>query len=201
VDVFSLTIGLIAGVLGAFGTGFMKRAGEDLYSFLKSKINPKSVAPYLPQVVVHLHDERTEANVFSSESFNLQPVQIERLVQVSFYDIEKAIDQAPPLQRDQVARNYLGLKVEWDSYLRYANKRDNGEVALRLSIDEHYQGRSVNCVVREEDYRILAVLPQGSHIRVSGEITSASSFDIELSNVKLQITPTRLPVAQISNPS
>lgn len=186
-DISSLLIGLAIGVLGAFGTGFLKRAGEDLYSFIKSKIYPPADLPVTPQVVVHLHNEVAESQLGAIIPPSLSPVPIERLDQVSFSDIEKAIDEAPPLQRDRVAKAFVGLKVEWDSYLRSASVRDGGEVYLRLSLDERYQGRSVLCSVREDDYRILGVLPQGSRIRVSGEIAVATSFDIELSNAKLQI--------------
>lgn len=57
-DTSSLFIGVVIGIIGAFGTGFLKKAGEDLYSLLKAKINPKSTATVTPQVVVHLHDNR-----------------------------------------------------------------------------------------------------------------------------------------------
>ena len=52
----SFLIGVAIGVIGAFGTGFLKKAGEDLYSWLKRKINPKSVSTTNPQVIMHLHN-------------------------------------------------------------------------------------------------------------------------------------------------
>jgi hypothetical protein len=58
-DISSLFIGVAIGIIGAFGTGFLKKAGEDLYSLVKAKINPKSTATVPPQVVVHLYDDRT----------------------------------------------------------------------------------------------------------------------------------------------
>lgn len=187
-DTSSLFIGVAIGIIGAFGTGFLKKAGEDSYSLLKAKINPKSKATVTPQVVVHLHDDRGDTQGKSSLLAQFAPAAIERLSQVSFDDIEKAIDGAPPMQREHIANSYLGLKVEWDSYLRSANVRDNGEVFLRLAIDKDYRGRAVLCKVQEGEYRVLGILPQGAHIRVAGEITKANSCDIELSNVRLHIS-------------
>ena len=187
-DTSSLIIGVVIGIIGAFGTGFLKKAGEDLYSLLKAKINPKSTATVTPQVVVHLHDNRGDTQAESTLPAKFAPATVERLSQVSFDDIEKAIDGAPPMQRDHIANSYVGLKVEWDSYLRSANMRDNGEVFLRLSIDKDYKGRSVLCKVQAEEYRVLGILPKGAHIRVAGEITMANSCDVELSNVRLQIS-------------
>lgn len=188
-DTSSLIIGVTIGVIGAFGTGFLKKAGEDFYSSLKAKINPKSAATVTPQLVVHLHDDRGNNQAESELSAQLAPASIERLSQVNFDDIEKAIEGAPPMQQEHVANSYVGLKIELDSYLRSANKRDNGEIFLRLSIDKNYRGRAVLCKVQAEEYRVLGILPKGARIRVAGEIAKASSCDIELSNVRLQIFP------------
>lgn len=188
-DTSSLFIGVAIGILGAFGTGFLKKAGEDLYSWLKTKINPKSTKSLSPQVVVHLHSDREYSNPESTLTTKSAPAAIERLSQVSFDDIENAIERAPPMQREHIANSYVGLKVEWDSYLRSANMRDNGEVFLRLAIDKNYKGRAVVCSVQADEYRVLGILPQGAHIRIAGEITRANFCDIELSNVRLQILP------------
>jgi hypothetical protein len=187
-DKSSLIIGVVIGIIGAFGTGFLKKAGEDLYSLLKVKINPKSVAIATPPIVVHLRDSRTNTQIDSSLPAQLAPAAIVSLSQVSFDDIEKAIDSAPPMQREHIAESYVGLKVEWDAYLRSANKRENGKIFLRLGIDKDYRGRSVLCEVVAEEYRVLGILPKGAHIRVSGEIVKASTFDVELSNARLQIS-------------
>lgn len=188
-DISSLFIGVVIGIIGAFGTGFLKKAGEDLYSLLKAKISPKSIATPSPQIVVHLRDDRGDTQAATALPAQLAPAAIERLSQVTFDDIEKMIDSVPPMQRADTAKSYVGLKVEWDSYLRSADKRDNGKVSLRLAVDKDYRGRSVLCEVPAEEYRVLGILPKGAHIRVSGEISKASTFDVELSNVRLQIFP------------
>jgi hypothetical protein len=118
----------------------------------------------------------------------LAPTSIERLSEITYDDIQKAVDAAPPMQRKSIANNFVGLRIEWDTYLRSANMGDNGDVSLRLSLDKDYRGRSVTCKVKAEEYRVLGILPEKAHIRVAGEISSTDYGDIELSNVRLQIT-------------
>lgn len=187
-DISGFLFGVAIGIVIAFGTGFLKKAGEDFYLWLKGKVNPRSIAHQTPQVVVHLRDER-ENDFPMAVQPGLAPASIERLNLVSFDDIEKAIDDAPPMQRDHVASRFEGLKVEWDAYLRAARARKDGNVYLRLSVDKDYRGRSITCEVPGNEYRELGVLPQGSHIRVLGEISKAESFDVQLSDVRLQILP------------
>jgi len=44
-DFVSFAWGTAIGVLGAFGTGFLKKGGEDFYSWVKNKIHPKPLNP------------------------------------------------------------------------------------------------------------------------------------------------------------
>jgi len=173
-DISSLAIGIAIGIIGAFGTGFLKKAGDDFYSLLKVKINPKATATVIPQVVVRLHnDDRGDTQSDVALPDQLAPAAIERLSEISFDDIEKAIDSAPPMQREDIAERYVGLNVEWDTYLRSANRLDGGEVFLRLAIDKSYRGRSVYCRVKADEYRVLGILPMDAHIRVAGQIAKA----------------------------
>lgn len=188
-DISSLLLGLAIGVIGAFGTGFLKRAGEDLYSWSKRKIDPKSATDQTPQVVVHLRNDSGNQHTELTQTNRLTPAAVERLNLIGFTDIETAIGKAPPMQREDVANRFAGLKIEWDSYLRSARKRPNGNVFLILSIDKDYRGRSVICEVPADQYRELGILPEGAHIRVSGEIAKASPWDVEVMNAQLQILP------------
>ena len=44
-DPVSFVWGAVVGIFGAFGTGFLKKAGEDFYSWVKNKVNPKPPEP------------------------------------------------------------------------------------------------------------------------------------------------------------
>jgi hypothetical protein len=183
----SLLIGIVIGAAGTFFAGFLKKAGEESFSSIKDWVNPKPPAAAPPPVVVQVLDNRGNTHIEGTLIAQSAPIPIERLSQVTFDEIEKAIESAPPMQREQIANGYVGLKVEWDSYLRSATRIDNGEVSLRLSIDKDYRLRAVTCKVKEEEYRVLGVLSEGTYIRVAGEITNASNCDVKLSNVRLQI--------------
>ncbi len=93
------------------------------------------------------------------------------------------------MQRHEVAKRYVGVKVEWDSYLKSAYPRKDGNVRLRLTPHKEFSGSNIVCEVSANEYRELGILPEGSHIRVSGEIADASYGEVELSNVRLQILP------------
>ena len=44
-DLSSFAWGALFGAIAAFGTGFLQRAGEHAFTFLKNKIHPKSPEP------------------------------------------------------------------------------------------------------------------------------------------------------------
>tara|TARA_R110001599_G_scaffold337246_1_gene555511 strand:- start:3399 stop:3947 length:549 start_codon:yes stop_codon:yes gene_type:complete len=180
-DSLSFVIGILIGAVGLFATGFLRKAGEDLYSMIKSKVKPENLESSMPQVVINLHGNETP------DTSELLPATVDHTSRVNFLKMADAIDNAPPLQREEVASNYVGINVEWITYLQSAHKQDDGNVSLRLSIDENYQGRGVWCLVDSKEYKELSVLPRGVKIRVSGEISEACSTDVRLTNVHLQI--------------
>lgn len=186
-DTSSLLLGIGLGVLGAFGTGFLKKAGEDCYGWLKRKLNPKAAEQHAPQLVVQLAQNGVGPTVDNSSSIHLAPATIERVSPLTFQDIAEAIDSAPPLQRDHVAKNFKGLRVEWDTYFKSGKSSEDGTIRLRLGTEQRGSYNTVICEVAGADYRELGVLPEGSKIRVFGEIESASRYDIELKDVRLHI--------------
>jgi len=135
------------------------------------------------EVVIHLSASREMIN--SAAQKNVIP--IERLRTISFKEIEDAIEKTAPLQKDEVKKNFTGIKIGWDTYLKGASKNDEGIVLLRLSPGPDLMDRlyTVSCRVSLQDYRELGVLPEGSRIRIHGEIASADRFDVELIDVKL----------------
>ncbi len=186
-DISSLLVGVGLGVLGAFGTGFLKKAGEDCYGWLKKKLNPKSFEQHTPQLIVQLAQNGPTPTGDNSPSVRLAPASIERVSPMTFQDIAEAIDSAPPLQRDHVAATFKGLRVEWDTYFKSGKLLENGNIRLRLGTEQRGSYNTVKCEVLAADYRELGILPEGSKVRVFGEIESASKYDIELKDVRLHI--------------
>jgi hypothetical protein len=191
-DTSSFLLGIGLGILGAFGTGFLKKAGEDCYGYIKKKLNPKAVDQHAPQLIVQLVPNGANAPVDNSSSVRLKPASIERVSPLTFQDIAEAISSAPPLQRDHVAESFKGLRVEWGTYFRsgrFQSGSSSGDDAIRLRLGTEPRGsfNTITCEVLAKDYRELGVLPEGTKIRVFGEIESASRYDIELKDVRLHI--------------
>ena len=186
-DISSLLLGVGVGILGAFGTGFLKKAGEDSYAWIKRKLNPKSVEHHSPQLVIQLGHEGTNQPADTSLPIRLEPATIELVSSFTFQDIADTIAAAPPMQRDQVAEKYKGLRVDWDTYFKGGTQSGDDIISLRLGTEPRASLNTVKCEVLAKDYRELGILPAGAKIRVSGEIESASQFDIELSDVRLHI--------------
>ena len=134
------------------------------------------------QVVVHVHnaDESTPSNYEE-----VSPADIERISPVNFEMIRKAIDTAPPFQRDDVQRKFIGINVEWDSYLNSANEDNDGYVKLMLKTGKDIGTGFIFCKVLLSDYKELGILPENSKIRIHGEIEEADRNHVSLKNVKL----------------
>lgn len=134
------------------------------------------------KVEIHLHPSNA-----SSKTDDPELIPIEKINLLSFEDIEKALAKAPPLQRDDVKKNFRGIKVMWDGYLKAASKKDNNIVSLRLAPGlkpiDHLS--TILCEVSLNDYRELGILPEGAKIRIQGEIAKAEKYDVKLINVKL----------------
>jgi len=106
--------------------------------------------------------------------------------------IQESIDSAPPLQQKAVASRYVGIWVEWDTELSDAQESDEN---VKLQLHARGTGRGpkmavfVRCTVRIADYRELAIAPYKTHIRVRGQIESATSTSVKLASVSLSIQP------------
>ena len=186
-DFTSFLWGVAIGVIGAFGAGFLKKAGEDCYSWMRNKASPRPATDHPPQVVIHV--ARSDNVTASGEPTpnDLEPISIERVSAVTFDEIAKAIEKAPPLQRDYVESSYVGLRVEWDTYFKTGSRRDNNMAMLLLTTDANLASNTIWCEVPFDEYRELGVLPEGSKIRVAGEIAKAGRWDITLKNARLYI--------------
>jgi len=189
-DLTSVVWGIALGVMGAFGAGFLKKAGEDCYSWIKNKASPKKMPePQVPHPQVVIQVTRNGSVVPNAEPLpsDLEPVSIERVSGITLDEIREAIEKAPPLQQEYVEKSYVGLRVEWDTYFKSGTRRDNDMIMLLLTTDAVMGSNTIWCEVPFNEYRELGVLPKGARIRVSGEITQASRWDFKLKDARLHI--------------
>ena len=126
-------------------------------------------------------------NTTELQSGNLSTHSNEHISSLTIDEITNSIVQAPPLQRSTVAKSYVGIKVEWDAYLRVAGKIRDDKVLLILDNRKDPPRKHIECVVSLSEYRELGILPEYSKIKVSGEIESASVMSVSLRNVVLHI--------------
>jgi hypothetical protein len=95
-----------------------------------------------------------------------------------------AIRNAPPLQQDELAKNYLGLKVDWTLKFQSARKLDDDSVHISLLYaDEIFP--LIQCDVSLSKYRELNIMNRGADIRVVGTIDRVRYSTIYLKDTTL----------------
>ena len=102
--------------------------------------------------------------------------------------IHEALKGAPPLQREELRKQYKGLYVEWDAYLSNAKKEQNDSVRLTLKAAKPTKPGwmlTIGCNVSLRDYQELAILKEGAPIRLFGKISEVADWDIELTEAQL----------------
>ena len=107
---------------------------------------------------------------------------------LSYSEIQKAIDKAPPLQRDYVGSKFKGIKVEWDTFFASASNKGNNMVRLLLRVNDskaRYMVGLVRCEVSLDKYPELNILSAETKIKIQGEIEAVDRMGIDLTNVKL----------------
>ena len=62
------------------------------------------------QLVIHVHNNHAVTQ--DNDETDVTSASIERISSVTFEMMRDAIENAPPLQRDDVKRNYVGIKIE-----------------------------------------------------------------------------------------
>ena len=197
-DVSSFIIGALIGVIGAFGTGFLKKAGEDCYGWLRKKVRPVATSK-TGHLVVQFKDEAVPVIGLTSNSPLTDVVapgeQLTAREQnldsgVTLQEIINAIERAPPLQRESVAKSYVGLYVSWDAQYQSGKADDKQQVDLAFKVKHSgHRWAMVFCTAPLNDYRLLSVLPAGARVRVSGEIEAIRELSIDLKHVRLYIYP------------
>ena len=180
--------GAAIGIVGAFATGFLKKAGEDCYSWVRKKINPTAVEQHPSHLIIHMNSESAISTTPGISIAKSQYPHLERVSMVTLDEINTAIFDAPPLQRDRVAESYVGLRVEWETMFIGGTLKDSDNIRLQLTVpDVKHQPRSVWCEVPASEYRELGILPEDSKVRVSGEIAEFGSGGVTLKDARLHI--------------
>jgi hypothetical protein len=93
------------------------------------------------------------------------------------------------VQRASVAKSSEGIVVQWKANLSSAYPREGGFVLLVLRFDDDLLGLSVTCKIKLSDYPELSVLPKDTPITITGRISRAERYDVEIEDAELIIHP------------
>ena len=184
-DINSFIIGAAIAGVAFFFTGFLRKAGEDVYAwirnwFLPRKLEKSTESP--AQVIVQVQS----VSAAELQSTNLSPVSVERVHNITYPELRADISAAPPMQREDIAKHYIGLRVQWEALFYSGKRKDDGGFSIYLTIPG-VVGGIVTCEVSAEDYPELRILREGNPLRVSGDISIIDNISIALTNVRLEI--------------
>lgn len=157
-------------------------------------INARTNLP-TPQITVMQVTQIAQANekkspepALSSGGMTVStPAPITRITPITLDEIRKAVDSAPPLQKAQIAKNYEGLHIEWNSQLSNAEMKGDDAVWLILLIGEPI-GNVIHCTVKLSEYKELGILNKGAPIRVTGRIKKVTDISLELRSLRGQFS-------------
>ena len=107
---------------------------------------------------------------------------------LSAAEIRAAIDRAPFLQRLDVIKHYIGLRVSWDGKLTSAWKLNEKTTRVMILVEEKNRYLSAMGDVEISKYPGLALLKEEHPIHMSGTISNISEYSgyFSLKDVKIK---------------
>jgi hypothetical protein len=179
-----VTLAVIAGVIvlviGIFLTPVIERPRDAFLRLVGLKSNPKSQALVeAPKSEVVQKPAEPEGSRLSLVP-NLNP-----------YEVCQAIDSAPVLQQEEVAKNYIGVPIDCVGELGAISRQGQRQGFVRVMItyfsstERLREMVHIHFVVYEPDYPGLALLKGGAKLHVSGVIESVLPPSIILKDAKL----------------
>ena len=162
--------GLGVAILGYIGTQLWHRI----------RPNPRERAI----LVVPVADGTAEKTRRVETTHDSARAKISRITDITIAEIAEALEKAPPLQKDDIAKHYKGLNVQWETQLFGAERHGKDDVELTLDFGSG-SSHLVFCKVRLSEYGELGVLPKGAPITVMGRIARVHGKSASLEDVRL----------------
>lgn len=148
-------------------------------SHKKTSLDSKAIEPDIS--VLHQHTEEKSKTAVDANSHPSGIAPGANISKITVKDIVDAINAAPPFQKDQIAKQYNGIKVRWTGYLKDAKEdsRDKESVRVNLNVKRDtiigYSFWFTEKIVKIPEIRALK---RESAICVVGEILSASGAGV-----------------------
>lgn len=169
-------------IIGGVITGIASVAAVVIGWWLQEKkshkitsLDSKVIEPDIKVLRQHTEEKSKTAVDANSHLSGIAPVAT--ISKITVKDIVEAINAAPPFQKDQIAKQYNGIKVRWTGYLKEAKEdfRDKESVRVNLNVKrDTIIGHSFWFTEKIAKVPEIRALKSDSAICVVGEILSAS---------------------------
>ncbi len=100
--------------------------------------------------------------------------------------IRETYRASTPYQRQEIALNYIGQKVDWCLSYHSVQKIGDRIRVFLFGTDSGYLNEHITCEVLESDFSIIKVLPPGSLVQVVGVIGEVGEIGITLNDVSMR---------------
>jgi len=108
---------------------------------------------------------------------------------LSPFEISRTIESAPPLQQSEVAKHYIGIRLDCIGELFSMKREGGGLIGVHIMVWTPTRSLSetvhVHFMVYQADYAGLALIKAGEPIHVSGLIKKVEPRSISLRNSKI----------------
>jgi len=127
-------------------------------------------APQYGALVVPVKGKDTSLNNDDEKNKDISNLTVEEII--------TAINSAPPYQKDEISKKYIGIRVDWIGYFQdvMEDPRDKEKVMAKFNVSSQaIIDYSFWLSEKPENFPEIRVLKRESPIRVVGDIASASS--------------------------
>lgn len=107
-----------------------------------------------------------------------------KISKFSALEIRDNIEQSPLFQKEEVAKNYEGIRIKWRVMLKSINIESQNIVSLMTNFEGKYPW--VNFDADLNDYPYLKVVKEGKELIITGIISKyrSNSFYIDIENME-----------------
>ena len=182
-QVIAAIIGAVASVIVVVVSWWLQEKKSNSHSSKDSKFVKQEIK------AASATDEQKQNNTNESHLVANPQVNISK---VTVTEIIEAINSAPPFQKDQITKQYNGVKVKWTGYLNEATEdfQDKDSVRIQLNINrDEIIGYSFWFTEKVAKIPEIRTLEKKSPINVIGEILSASGHGlcVSLKPIMIQV--------------
>jgi len=166
---------VIAAVIGAIATiaavvvswWLQEKKSDSNPSMIKQEV--KKISATEEHALQEIKNNTNEPHLTTDIQKNISKVTVNEIID--------AINSAPPFQKDQIAKQYNGIKVKWTGYLNEAREHSQDKESVRVQLNVNrdeivgYSFWFTEKVAKIPDIRTLS---RKSPVSVIGEIVSAT---------------------------